>query len=303
MHSLDIIIVNWNSENYLENCIESILNSNISLININIIVVDNASSDGSERFCLNNKKVKLLKQHKNLGFGRACNLASTFCNSDFILFLNPDTKVKSETLINSLIYLEENKNITVLGCRQINFKNQTLRTCARFLTPKRYFNKITGLSSLIPSIFKNYHMTDWDHENSQFVDHVMGSFYLIRKKDFDAIGKFDERYFMYYEDLDLSKRIIDKGGKIFFNSAICIFHASGGTSINVKAKRLFYSLKHTLLFSEKHLSYTQNFIMKFLILICEPIFRVIYAIGKLNLEELKNTLHAYKYLIAKNNTH
>lgn len=296
--SLDIVIVNFFSEELISRLIENLIYGDYDVnIDYNIIIVDNGS-DKEKLDKLKHDKVIIIKSENNLGFGTACNLGVNNSKSEYILFLNPDTIVKKNTIESSVNFMSKNNDIMVLGCKQIDEEYKIQRGCSRFITLKRYLNKIFGLNNLLPSLFKTYHMNDWNHETSRCVDHVIGSFYLIRRKDFINLGGFDESFFVYYEDLDLSKRVIDSGGKIFYNSDIEIFHEGGGASKKVKAKRLFYSLDAFLIYCKKHLI-NQYIIIFFFVLFIEPIIRIIKSVFALNLGAIRQTLEAYRMLYKK----
>ena len=148
--------------------------------------------------------VKIIDLNYNAGFGKACNIGTKHSNLDHILFLNPDTIVEKNTIREALIKSKE-EGYHVLGVSNFNDKNSVQRSSCRELTVNRYFNKTFKLNKLFPNVFKSYNMSEWDHLSDRIVDHVIGSFYLIRRDVFEQIKGFDERFFIYYEDLDLSK--------------------------------------------------------------------------------------------------
>ena len=142
-------------------------------------------------------------------------------------------------------------------------------------------------------------MTDWDHKSSRFVDHVIGSFYLISRKDFIKVNGFSEDYFVYYEDLDLSKKITDLGGKIYYNADIQIYHKGGGASESVKAERLFYSLDSLLIFSKKHLNKLQYVMISFIVLFIEPLLRLLIKLLTFDKIGALEIIKSYKMLYKK----
>lgn len=295
---LTIIIVNFFSEKLIKNCVDSIRN-HAEIENTTIIVVDN----GSNTFILNELEeenvIKLIKTEENKGFGAACNLGAKEAKSKYLLFLNPDTRVYKHSIQHSLEFLENNRNVTVLGVKQTDENNNTHRSCARFVTLKRYSNTLFRLNKVSNKRFKGYHMSDWDHGSSCFVDHVIGAFYMIKTKDFRKILGFDEDYFVYYEDLDLSKRILDSGGKIYYNAEIEIFHQGGGTSQNFKAQRLFYSLDALLTYGSKHLGTVNYIVLIFLVFIIEPMLRLIEGVFTGDKNKIIEIIKAFKMLYKK----
>ena len=295
---LTIVIVNFYSEQLIKNCVDSIIKSE-NLEKPNIVIVDN----GSKTSILNDLEkegvIQLIKNPENKGFGKACNIGAKLGDSKYLLFLNPDTKVYNKSLVNAINFLENNSSITVLGCKQVDENNRIHRSCARYVSLPRYLNKLLRLNKVFPKIFKGWHMSDWDHNTSSYVDHVIGAFYLIRREDFVNVDGFCEDYFVYYEDLDLSKKITDVGGKIYYNADIEIFHEGGGTSQNVKAERLFYSLDSFLLFSKKHLNYISYLIIAFFVLFIEPFLRLFSQIIALNKIGFLEIIKSYKMLYKK----
>ncbi len=295
MKKLSIIIVNRDAGFKLENCIRSVSGSDYDDNNIEIIVVDNMSSDGSLQLIENiSPLVKIIKNNKNYGFGKACNIALKETFSEYVLMLNPDVILMPDTLRKCIEFMDKNKDIDVLGIKNLNLNGNIAKSCSRFPKTRNFIYDMTGLSKLFPRLFKPATiMTDLDHKESRFVDQVIGAFMLIRLSRLEITGFFDERFFMYYEDLDLSKRIKKSGGKIYYNSEISIIHEGGGTTANILAKRLFYSNQSRIKYCKK---YNEEFSLSLIILISvlvEPFVRLLSLIIKLNFKEIPQTIHAY----------
>ena len=139
-------------------------------------------------------------------------------------------------------------------------------------------------------------MNEWDHTSSQDVDHVMGAFYLIRTPLFQQLHGFDERFFVYLEDLDLSWRVREAGHEIHFLSEVQAFHKGGGSSERVKAARLFYSLRSRNLFGFKHFHWFAATLLMAGTLVIEPFARIALAIAKRSPGGVKETLAGYAAL-------
>ncbi len=291
--NLSVIIVNYYSEKLVENCISSLLTFNKE--GLEIIIVDNGSHmDLASQY--DREKVKVITNQTNMGFGSACNIGAKYSKSQNILFLNPDTSVFENTIQDAIDFFNQNTHITVLGCQQVNEEGKVLKTCTTFVTFKTYLIKSFYLDKLLPRYFRSHLMTYWDHLDSRFVDHVMGSFYMIRKEDFNALKGFDEDYFVYYEDLDLSKRVKNRGGKIYFNADLRIYHKTGGTSERVKAKRLSYSLEGILIYARKHFSNMEYALLFLFILTIEFLLRICFSILNLNVKSISEVLKGYALL-------
>ena len=297
--SLDIIIVNWNSGNYLHQCIDSILHSDDTALSINIIIIDNASIDNSLELIPQNSKIKIIKNSRNLGFAKACNQAGKLSNADYLLFLNPDTIMESNTLNRVISFLEqnENKNIGICGVQIRDTDNSTIPTCRSFPKLIHFINKSTGLSNIFPKLFKTNILLDWDHQGNRVVDQVIGAFFLMKQKLFSDLNGFDERFFLYFEEVDFSLRAKLYGWDSYFFSEAYIYHPGGGTTNRIKDKRLFYSQKSRILYAAKHYSKLSLIILIFFTIIIEPASRLLFALIKLSGVEIINGLNGWLMLI------
>ena len=295
--SLDIIIVNWNSDNYLRKCLNSIILCDCSNIELSIIVIDNCSTDQSLEKLPTSLNIQLIKNTQNIGFAAACNKALQLSSSKYILLLNPDTEVQKHTLQQSILFMESNIDVATLGCRHVNKDGQTIPSCSRFPHLSNYIYKIFGLTTFFPNTFvAPTMMYNWDHENSAEVDQVMGAFMLIRNQVLKQVGDMDERFFLYYEDLDLSYRIKRFGGKIYYNADITIFHVGGGISKNILAKRLAYSLHSRILYGFKYFSFINAILLSILTLFIEPITRMLFTLLRGQVYDSKEIIKGYLYL-------
>lgn len=295
---LDIIIVNWNAGDLLLNCVKSVLNSGLIDESYNIYIVDNNSSDNSLVLVENrSSNVHIVHSKENLGFGKACNKGVKIGNSKYLLFLNPDTMLEKSTIKDAVNFLEKNSDITVLGCKHYDEKGNIKPSCSRFPTFRNSLNDIFGLSKILPKLFKPATlMTDWDHMESKFVDQVMGAFFLIRRTDFEKVKGFDEQFFVYYEDSDLARRIINNGGSVFYNSEISIFHKGMGTTNKIKDKRLFYFLNSQLKYHRKYFKPYQRILLVVLIHLVEFPLRFLQTLVKDGWHGAKEVIIAFKLL-------
>lgn len=279
---VDIIVINWNSGLLTMRAIEPYLNYNTPKIKCSILVVDNASTDNSKTL-FNGKVEKVIYNTKNEGFGKACNQAykAISSTSQYILLLNPDTISNPQVLERLVDFLNNNPEYGVAGPKQVDKEGNVLYTCGRFPSSKTAFFEIIGLSKIFPQYFLPAPiMTDWDHSESRDVDHVMGSYMLIRKSIIEKIGFMDESYFTYYEDIDLSKRIAKEGFKTFYNHECSIFHEGGASGEKMKMQRLFYSLSSRSFYWRNHLPKYKAFTLIIFSFFTEPFLRVIDSIIK-----------------------
>ena len=290
---VDIIVINWNSGLLTIEALKPYLNYSSSKIICNIIIVDNASSDNSKQL-FNGIFNNVIYNSKNVGFGKACNQAFIGSDADYILLLNPDTLSEPMVIEGLVEFLEKNPQYGTAGPRQVDDRGNTLRTCGRFPTLKTAIFEVLGLSKLFPQIFTpTPNMFDWNHSESKAVDHVMGSFMLIRKSILDEINFMDDDYYVYYEDLDLSKRISMKGYKSFYHTGYSIYHERGGSGEKVKSLRLFYSLSSRRIYWKKYFNKPSTLFLTGISFTIEPFLRMIDSLVKEKNPRVRKILSAY----------
>ncbi|WP_094549337.1 glycosyltransferase family 2 protein [Petroclostridium xylanilyticum] len=297
--TLDIIIVNWNAGKQLYDCLESIQNTNKESFKLNkVIVVDNASTDDSLKNLLKlDIPLEIIRNKSNLGFATACNQGAKLSNSDFILFLNPDTILYEESLNIPMKFMQDDKNtdVGICGIQLIDEFGKVTRTCSRFPRTKYFISKMFLINKLFPNL--NHHMLEWDHKKNLEVDQVIGAFFLIRRSLFEILGGFDERFFVYFEEVDLSYRVKEIGFKSMYLANVQAFHKGGGTSEQVKATRLFYSIRSRILYGFKHFSLGSAIILFLATLFIEPMSRIGLGIMRLSLKDIREVIKAYRMLI------
>ncbi|MFA5335992.1 MAG: glycosyltransferase family 2 protein [Candidatus Omnitrophota bacterium] len=256
---LSIVIVNWNAEEYLKQCLNSIC-ENSSGLKIEIIVVDNNSSDNSSGMLKSFfPEVKYIANNINVGFGAANNQGIRVCASEYILLLNPDTIVLPGTLLTMIRFMESKVDVGAIGPKILNPDKTIQYECARNApTPLSEFFVMMTLHKRFPKsrLFGHYLMSYWDHEDEMEVEMLSGACAMMRKQALDRIGMFDEKYFMYAEDTDLFRRIKEGGWKIRYVPSAVIVHywgksaAAAPYAMAVEAKKSMerYFKKHCGLF-------------------------------------------------------
>ena len=254
---LSVIIVNYNVEFFLEECLNSVKKATEG-IDAEIFVVDNNSVDGSlrmlrERF----PEVKLIANKENIGFSRANNQAMQVAQGKYILLLNPDTVVEQDTFSKALAFMEKHADAGGLGVKMIDGKGNFLPESKRGLpTPATAFYKIFGLSKLFPKskIFGKYHLGYLDNDSVHQVDILSGAFMLMRKEVLDKTGFLDESFFMYGEDIDLSYRILKAGYKNYYFPETRIIHYKGESTRKTSVNYVFMFYNAMIVFARKHFS-------------------------------------------------
>ncbi|MDR3665643.1 MAG: glycosyltransferase [Ignavibacteriaceae bacterium] len=284
---LSIIIVNYNVKEFLQNLLHSISKSS-KQIKREIIIVDNASNDGSIEFITNNfPEVNLIANNDNLGFSKANNIGLKKATGKYILLINPDTLVSEDTFEKMIGFFEENPEVGLAGCKILNPDGTLQLACRRsFPGPWTSFCKVTGLSNLFPEskLFARYNLTYLDPDRTYEVDAVSGSFMMFRRDVYERIGGLDEKFFMYGEDLDFCYRSQKSGFKVFYVHSTQIIHYKGESTkkSGLDETKIFYNAMN--LFVKKHLS--GSFLLG-LILQSAIIFRKLFAfLGKRRLASI-----------------
>jgi len=233
---ISIIIVNYNSWIVLSDCIESILNLNTAL-NTEIIVVDNKSTN--DLFLHYQQKyptVKWISNSGNNGFANGCNLGAANANGDYLFFLNPDTKLKAGVLEHfTAIYNKE--NIGILSCLQTNNNGSFHKYNLLFPNSVRIFGVLRSLER----VFKKEQLTKHFKETAtrSYPDWISGSAIFISKHNFNLIDKWNEDYWMYFEDVDLCKKAHTNNLPCVISKEVSLFHLHGGASrVNPKTKAI-----------------------------------------------------------------
>ncbi len=300
---LDIVIVNWNSGDFLSDCLKSITQHlHDKTLLQSVTVVDNASSDGSENVRDSGKLVShWIQNEDNLGFSKASNQGARKGNAPYILFLNPDTCLMEGSISVPLAYLESatHDNIAIVGIQLLDESGAPARSCARLPTASSMLFRSLGLDQLPWFAKYGYMMREWSHEETRPVDHVIGAFYLIRRAVFEQLRGFDEAFYVYLEDLDFSQRVSDYGARCMYLADAAAYHAQGGSSRNIKALRLFYALSSRLIFAKKHFSTSAYRAVAFSTLVLEPVIRLIKSVVSGASGDMRNTLRAYRLLYTK----
>jgi N-acetylglucosaminyl-diphospho-decaprenol L-rhamnosyltransferase len=296
MADLDIVIVNWNSGIQLRKCLESIDGSRRGSYQLSrVVVVDNASLDGSaEGFGNLGFQLAVIRNETNRGFAAACNQGARGSNADYLLFLNPDTCLFEDSLDKPIAFMEHptNRMIGIVGIQLVD-EGGIQRSCTRFPEPRHFLSQMLGLDRLFPRQFPSHFMATWNHRESRRVDHVIGAFYLIRRELFEKLRGFDERFFVYLEDLDLSYRAYQAGWHSFYLAEVKAYHKGGGTSEQIKSVRLFYSLRSRILYGFKHFrGWTASGLMLGTLFL-EPLIRSIWSLVRFASRELSETMQAY----------
>jgi GT2 family glycosyltransferase/lipopolysaccharide/colanic/teichoic acid biosynthesis glycosyltransferase len=228
--TISVIIVSYNVKEYLEQALISIKRA-LEKFSHEIFVVDNSSVDGSVSLVKQKfPEMEVIGLEKNVGFGKANNIALSKVKGEYVVLINPDTIVQEDTFLKLLDFFKDYPNASVATCKIINPDGSFSVDCRHSIpTPLIAFWRVTGMSKLFPKskIFAKYNLTYLDEDQIYTVPAISGSFMVIKKQVFDEVGYFDERFFMYCEDIDLCYRIGQKGFNIYYVPTTQIIHFKG----------------------------------------------------------------------------
>lgn len=264
MIDLSIIIVNWNSHKYLEKCMETIV-SNAKPLKYEVIVVDNASYDGSKEVVEKYKDVAVhIQSDQNLGFAKANNLGFRHAKGQYLLFLNPDTEILDDTLVLMHRFLSSNPKAGCLGCKVLNTDGSIQTSCVQA------FPSISN--QILDSEFLRNRFPKWKlwgmaplferSGNPVPVDTVAGSCVMIDHRIFEVIGGFSEKYFMFAEDRDLCFKASRQGYGSYYLGSCSIIHHGGGST-----KKQKVNFKSTVLQKEstyRYFTVNKNYIYAYI---------------------------------------
>jgi GT2 family glycosyltransferase len=249
---LSIIILSFNTKDLVAACLDSIY-KNLKGIEYEIIVVDNASYDGTVSMLkFQYKKVKVIENDKNYGFAKGVNMGTKKATGDVLLFLNSDTELPKDNHIKNALEELEKDSIGIVGGLLLNSNKTIQRSFGKFYTPWRVFIMLVGGDRAEMALQKG--------EDNQSVDWVSGGFMFIKRDVFETVHGFDEHFFMYIEDMELCYRVKQKGYTVVFDTQIKVSHEGQGSSNRAFAIKNIY--KNLLYFYKKHRSSFEYLIVK-----------------------------------------
>ncbi|MEI8073252.1 MAG: glycosyltransferase family 2 protein [Bacteroidota bacterium] len=291
---LSIIIVNYNVKFFLEQCLHTVLKA-VSTIDAEIWVVDNHSTDDSLSYLRPLfPAVHFIENPKNIGFGAANNQVLPFCKGEFILFLNPDTLIPGDCLTQCLQFIRSHPNAGALGIRMLDGSGQFLPESKRaFPSPITAFCKLVGLSALFPrsARFNRYSLGHLNPLENHPVDVLAGAFMMVKRSVLDQTGAFDQRFFMYGEDIDLSYRIQKAGFINYYFAGSTIIHFKGESTRKGSLNYVLLFYTAMLLFVRKNYKGLKAGLFGFFIqaaIIIRGLISLLYKIGVFFLKMSEN---------------
>ncbi|WP_201317985.1 glycosyltransferase family 2 protein [Paenibacillus sp. EPM92] len=265
---LSIIVLNYNTKQLTLNCLESIRNSVTEYL-YEIILVDNHSTDGSiEAFERHYPEIELIRNQVNVGFSKGNNQAMKIARGRYVLLLNSDTIVNSDTLDVMLQFMDQRPTVGAAGCKVVLPDGSLDKACRRgFPTPSASFYYAFGFAKLFPRVprFNQYQLSYLDPDQDYPVDCLVGAFMMVRREVIDQVGMLDEDFFMYGEDIDWCYRIKEAGWGIHYYPYTEIVHYKGASSRRRPFKIIYEFHRAMILFHKKHYEKKYSWVVNLLV--------------------------------------
>ncbi len=247
---LSVVIVTWNSAADIDACIDSINYGG----EFEVIVVDNASTDATPGLLRQHHHLKLVENQHNRGYAAANNQGIKVATGQYVLLLNPDTRIELGALDTLSRHLDEHPDIGAVAPRLIGPDSSTQFSIRSFPTAASLFWELIGLSRLFPKsrVFGRWKMKYFDYERTAEVEQPMASCLMVRKTVLDQLGGMDERFPMFYNDVDLSKRMADANWKTAYIADARVVHRHGASTRQVRARMIRESHRSAFRYLRKH---------------------------------------------------
>jgi hypothetical protein len=238
---LSVIIVSYNSLSVLKPCLES-LRRHLPAGDSEIIVVDNASKDGTPDMVRRDfPAVTLVANEENVGYSRGVNLGIRRAEGRYFLILNPDTVVGGDAIAKMMDFMDRHREAGIVGPKLVFFDGNIQYSCRRFYTWKVLLMRRTFLGKFFKnsSAVRDHLMLDYDHETLREVDWILGACMLVRREAVESVGLMDERFFLYFEDVDWCYRMKQRGWKVYYYPEAVITHGYARESAQTVINRSF----------------------------------------------------------------
>ncbi len=254
---LSIVIVNYHNSHTLADCLESVFKT-VQGIEFEVIVVNNSARDaGLETIENAFSQVQRIRNPINKGFAKANNQGVEISRGETLLFLNPDTVLTDNSIMSMFRFLKDHADIGVLGPKLLNPDGSLQYSCRRFPTLwSGLFNRYSLLTRLFPEnrFTTHYLMTDFDHNETREVDWLSGSCMMASREVFSQAGKFDEKYFLFNEDVDLCQSMKQLGLKVVYYPSACVYHRISSSNSQLDPRIIMKRHQGMSYYYHKHLN-------------------------------------------------
>lgn len=275
-----IIIVSWNVREHLRRCLHSIQQHTQGL-NYEVIVVDNASQDGSVEMVEQEfPKVNVIASNTNIGFGAANNRGAEIAAGDVLVFLNDDIVLTSNAVQSMVGQVNADTSIGVLGCHLVFPDGSHQDSVRRFPTLSSQVLILTKMHNLLPGLgpLKRYYAKDTDYTTRSPVDQVMGACMVIPRNVFEQAGGFDEQFFIWFEEVDLQKRVTEAGRRVIYTPEPEVIHVKGPSfAQNLSLRNQLHFNANLLRYARKHM----GLVSTVLLACCAPFSLLLAALVQL----------------------
>ncbi len=257
---ISIVIVSWNVKNKLRENLRSIMQS--SGASFEVLVVDNNSSDGTIDMLKSEfPSVRLIANLGNLGFAQACNQGIELSIGRYILLLNPDMKLLANTLADTVAWCDAHPQAAVTGIKLISESNELIPQVRRFPSLADQLAIILKAPHLFPGILDSYLRKDFDYSQAARVDSIRGAYFMIRRSTIEKIGRLDERYFLWFEEVDYCRRVADKGLEVWYTPSAQVIDYIGQSFNQVKRSTKQHYFKESMISYFKKWHSSQAFLI------------------------------------------
>lgn len=272
---VSFVIVSWNAKEYLRTCLQSIAVS-CAAMSHEIIVVDNASSDGSpEMMATEFPEIQLVRNADNKGFAAANNQGTEIAEGRYLALVNSDVEMFPQTLQRLVAFMDAHPDVGMLGPKVLNADSTIQPSCRTFPSLRSWLFRALALDTTFPRsrFFGSHFMTDWSRDEVRDVDVLSGCFWLIRRRAYEEVGGLDTRFFMYSEDVDLCLRYRAAGWRVTFCPEGEIVHYGGGSSGNAPVRFWIEMQRANLQYWKKHHGFVSTLCL-YIILVVYHVLRV-----------------------------
>jgi N-acetylglucosaminyl-diphospho-decaprenol L-rhamnosyltransferase len=281
----DIVVVNWHHGSRLDACLASLpaaieRAAAAGFLRDRVVVVDNGSEPRYQPAQVPNLPITLIRNPQNLGFAVACTQGAAGSRADWLLFLNPDTRLSEDALAHALARFEDPDGGTIgmIGLPLVDERGGRQASCGRFLTSARVFCQLTGLSLIAPARFPGFRMSEWPHDQTRDVDYVSAACMIVRRPLFETLGGFDPRFVVYLEDADLAWRARRGGWRTVFLDGPPVYHEGGWSTGRARVTRLSEAWRSLIVYGWKHFDAASAAVVTVEVLVVAPLARLTQAL-------------------------